>query len=134
MYAAVASGYAVAPKRAQLGKERKQVLNLVGGFDHEHCEAWTALNRLFGTGVRHKEWYSFGMVIAHHMNIARPSRTARRSVPALILWFQQNWPHIEPQIQTFHFLDEDGQRIDKEREIRETGSGWSCGPDDASPF
>jgi hypothetical protein len=110
-----------------LGKERRHVVDLLRGFDHEHCEAWDALSRLFGTGVRHKEWYSFGMVVAHHVRLPRPSRTTSRSLPALIMWFQQNWPHIEPQISTFHFLDAGDRGIDRDRQVRETGGGWRSG-------
>jgi hypothetical protein len=113
------------PNQSPVGKERAQVLGILNGFDHENCRAWSALRKLFGSGVRHKEWSSFAMVIAHHLNIPMPSRATRRSFPVLLLWFEENWEVVKPHISMFRFLDEDENPIDNDREARDNGIPWN---------
>jgi hypothetical protein len=110
-----------APNKLPLHKERAHILGVLNGFDAETCQAWSALRNLFGSGVRHKEWLSFAIIIAHHLAIPMPSRATRRSFPVLLMWFQENWAAIEPHISMFRFLDDEEKSIDNDREGHDIG-------------
>jgi hypothetical protein len=105
---------------SNIGKQGKRVAELLSGFDFEGCEAWKALKKAFGAGLRHRELYSVGCVLAAEFGLPNPSRDTQRSMAVLIKWFQTNWSAIEPILPSIHVLDADLNPINEARELAES--------------
>jgi hypothetical protein len=101
------------------GKDGQRVRQLIAGFDFEGCEAWQALKKSFGKGLRHRELYSLGLILSSEFALAPPTRDAQRSMAVLIKWFHDNWNLIEPILPVIQLLDAEMVPITEERERRE---------------
>jgi hypothetical protein len=82
---------------------------------------WQSITRKFSVGIRHRELCSVAYLVGHCCGINRIPRDARRSFPVLIKWFQDNWDRIQTVWETLGLLDVDGEPINYERQLRETG-------------
>jgi hypothetical protein len=109
------------PQTAPPGKEGRHIAQLLRDFDYQRSDVWRSITHKFSVGIRHKELYSDAYLVGHYCGIDRIPRDARRSVPVLIKWVQDNWDRIQPVWETLGLLDVDGEPISYDRQLRETG-------------
>jgi hypothetical protein len=109
------------PRSVPPGKEGRHIAQLLKDFDYQRSDVWRSITRKFSTGIRHRELCSVAHLVGRCCGIDGVPRDARRSFPVLIKWFQDNWDRIQSVWETLGLLDGDGQPINYERQLRETG-------------
>jgi hypothetical protein len=76
------------------------------------------LQAQFGVGCSLRELRSVALVVADCVGLTL-SRSAKRTLPGLIQWFDQNWSVLTPLLSLVCLLDEEGTPITLARELLE---------------
>jgi hypothetical protein len=99
-------------------QEKDDLQKTGDAFDWATCPAWSALTEHFGDTVTHREMCSVAWLLVSEFEIPKISRDARRSYPALIRWFQENWESVGPILHKITLEDDNMETINRERELQ----------------
>ena len=101
-----------------LGPEAKIIAKELSHFDYQKSYAWQQLQLHFSSGVRFSELKSIASILIMNFPYLPPlSRSAVRSAPILIKWYNDNWKLIAPILPYIKMIDSDFNVIDQVAEI-----------------
>ncbi|MDR1031541.1 MAG: hypothetical protein LBL30_00220 [Holosporales bacterium] len=85
--------------------DQDNVAQRLGDFNFKQSEAWRALSEKLSDGVTLSELKSIAAVASQLARISEPDREAKRRLPLMVKWFEDNWTAIGPHLPAINLKD-----------------------------